>query len=151
MYFSMWNKGLLYYTNRSRYCKRHRPPLRNKYRTWKYTYWYYRTVNYCLFCYFVFWIPTIEDTIFIFQQKQYNSDKRYYWPFSKMFPQKEKKHSNRVHVEQNTVTIGFDRASSGLTVTCFSTFFSITTLQREAVTNCTLGLVSATKTLGICT
>lgn len=54
MYFSMWNKWLLYYTNRSGYCKRQRPSLRNKYRTWKYTYRYYRTVNYCLFCYFVF-------------------------------------------------------------------------------------------------
>lgn len=40
----------------------------------KYKYWYHRTVNYCLLCYVVFWIPTVQDTIFSFQQKQYNSD-----------------------------------------------------------------------------
>lgn len=132
----------IYYTNRSGYCKRQRPSLRNKYRTWKYTY-RHRTVNYCFFCYFVFWIPTIQDTIFIFNRNSTTVTNGIIELFSRRSP--KLKETFRVHVEHNTMTVGFWLSIFRTYRHTFFFFCFITTLPREAVTNCTLGLASAKK------
>lgn len=53
------------YTSRSRYGKRQRSPSEKRSTEHENTHSQYRTVNYCFFCYSVFWIPTQRDTIFI--------------------------------------------------------------------------------------
>lgn len=114
----------IYYTNRSGYCKRQRPSLRNKYRTWKYTY-RHRTVNYCFFCYFVFWIPTIQDTIFIFNRNSTTVTNGIIELFSRRSP--KLKETFRVHVEHNTMTVGF--WLSIFRTYCY-TFFCFVSLQH---------------------
>lgn len=96
-----------------------------------------------LFCYFVFWIPTIQDTIFILnrniQQTVLLSC------FLVDVPKKEKKHSESM---LNTTLWQFIRLSIFGTNydTFLNVFFFITTLPREAITSRTqLGLVSAKK------
>lgn len=80
-----------------------------------------------MLCYVVFWIPTIQDTLFSFQQKQYNSDSinNITEIFNRRFSEekKKKKRSNQVHVEHDRHNDSFDWASSGLLVTHFYQFF----------------------------
>lgn len=134
----------IYYTNRSGYCKRQRPSLRNKYRTLKYTY-RYRTVNYCFFCYFVFWIPTIQDTIFILNRNSTTVTNGIIHLFSRCSPKNERNIQSPCWTQHKDSWFLIEHLQDLLLHRFCFVFFLVTTLPREAVTNCTLGLASAKK------
>lgn len=98
------------------------------------------------FCYVVFWIPTTRHNIHI-EQKQNNSDKTVSLTFF-CRPRSKRNIQSPCWTQHDDVFLFFflDWASSGrVTHFYIILFFSVTTLPREAVTNCTLGLVSAKK------
>lgn len=85
-----------------------------------------------LFCYFVFWIPTIQDTIFILNR---NGTTNGFVELLFSRRSQEIKETFRVHVEHNTMTVyPFEHLQDKLWH-IFEFFLFITTLPREAITS----------------